>query len=140
MPLYRGEGLARRDDETTGTPLPGNHGKTPPSSSGRRGGSRRLLGGGASRLSGAGDYVIKKEAEKKKESVMDLKLDEQKLLGEFRRLHAAGKAELLDYAAFLVRKYQEVPAEEGKAPENQCRIKKQADARPEAAKEPIFTE
>lgn len=71
---------------------------------------------------------------------MDLKLDEQKLLSEFRRLHAAGKAELLDYATFLVKKYQNLPAEEANAPDNQCQLKKQPEARPEAAKEPIFTE
>ena len=71
---------------------------------------------------------------------MDLKLDEQKLLGEFRRLHAAGRAELLDYATFLVNKYRDLPAGETKTPENQCRIKNQPEARPEAAKEPIFTE
>ena len=71
---------------------------------------------------------------------MDLKLDEQKLLGDFRRLHSAGKAELLDYAAFLVKKYREITSEEEPVPENQCRLKSQPEARPEAAKEPIFTE
>lgn len=71
---------------------------------------------------------------------MDLKLDEQKLLSEFRRLHAEGKAELLDYAAFLVKKYRDVPAEEETGADNLCRLKSQPEERPEAAKEPIFTE
>jgi len=71
---------------------------------------------------------------------MDLKLDEQTLLGEFRRLHPAGKAELLDYAAFLVKKYQLRSSEEASTPDNQCRIGKPAEERPEAVKEPIFTE
>jgi hypothetical protein len=71
---------------------------------------------------------------------MDLKIDEQKLLAEYRRLNAEGKAELQDYAAFLIKKYQE-PAPEGvSATESQCPVRKQEEERPEAAKEPIFTE
>ena len=71
---------------------------------------------------------------------MSLKLDEQTLLGEFRRLDSGGKAELLDYAAFLVKKYQQRSPEEASSPDNQCRIGNRAEERPEAAKEPIFTE
>jgi hypothetical protein len=71
---------------------------------------------------------------------MDLKLDEQKLLAEFRRLNAEGKTELLDYAVFLVKKYHEAASEGHPSPENQCPIRKQEDKRPETDKEPIFTE
>jgi len=71
---------------------------------------------------------------------MELKLDEQRLLTEFRRLHADGKAELLDYAAFLVKKYAGLPTEEPSTSDNQCPIRKQDEERPEAVKEPIFTE
>jgi hypothetical protein len=71
---------------------------------------------------------------------MDLKLDEQTLLADFRHLPAEGKKELQDYAAFLVKKYQDLPAEESARPENQCSIGKGPEKRPEAAKEPIFTE
>jgi hypothetical protein len=71
---------------------------------------------------------------------MDLKLDEQKLLAEYRRLNSEGKKELQDYAAFLIKKYQELPHEEVPSVENQCPLRKQEDERPEAAKEPIFTE
>jgi hypothetical protein len=71
---------------------------------------------------------------------MDLKLDEQSLLCEFRRLDPEAKAELLDYAAFLVKKYHGRNSEEASSPENQCRINTRAEERPEAVKEPIFTE
>ncbi len=71
---------------------------------------------------------------------MDLKLDEQTLLANFRHLPAEGKKEFLDYAAFLVNKYSGQPAESGEQPANQCSLDKQPEKRPEAAKEPIFTE
>jgi hypothetical protein len=71
---------------------------------------------------------------------MTLKLDEQTLLSDFRRLHPEGKAELLDYATFLVKKYQRRGSEEAPSPDNQCRIGNRAEERPEAVKEPIFTE
>lgn len=71
---------------------------------------------------------------------MELKLDEQKLLAEFRRLNPEGKTELLDYAVFLVKKYHEMPPEEHSSPDNQCPVQKQEEERPEAVKEPIFTE
>lgn len=70
---------------------------------------------------------------------MDLKLDEQRLLGDFRRLAEAGQRELLDYAAFLVKKYRDMEGAESVTPGNQCRLEQKPD-RPEAAKEPIFTE
>jgi hypothetical protein len=71
---------------------------------------------------------------------MALNLDEQKLLAEFRRLNPEGKAELQDYAAFLIKKYQESALEEVSSTDNQCPVRKQEKERPEAAKEPIFTE
>jgi hypothetical protein len=70
---------------------------------------------------------------------MELKLDEQKLLSEFRRLNPEGKAELLDYAAFLLGKCLARDSEEQSSPDNQCPIGKQTEERP-AAKEQIFTE
>jgi hypothetical protein len=70
---------------------------------------------------------------------MDLKLDEQLLLADFRRLDPAGKKELLDYATFLVKKCRTSCAEEPATAENQCRLD-QPEERPEATREPIFTE
>jgi hypothetical protein len=70
---------------------------------------------------------------------MDLNHDEQKLLGDFRRLTSEGKAELMDYAAFLLKKYRAPATGEAAAAENQCQLDK-PEERPEAAKEPIFTE
>lgn len=71
---------------------------------------------------------------------MTLKLDEQTLLADFRRLHPEGKAELLDYATFLVRKYRKGSSTEASAPDNQCRLGNREEERPETDKEPIFTE
>jgi hypothetical protein len=70
---------------------------------------------------------------------MDLNLDEQTLLANFRRLGSEGKKELLDYAVFLQKKQRGNLAEEPDA-ENQCRLKTAPEKRPEAVKEPIFTE
>lgn len=71
---------------------------------------------------------------------MNLKLEEQQLLADFCRLDPAGKKELLDYAAFLVNKSRSSCSEEVATAENQCRLADQPVERPEAAKEPIFTE
>ena len=71
---------------------------------------------------------------------MDLKLDEQLLLADFRRLSPEGKKELLDYAAFLVKKFRSHPADVQATPGNQCRLDEQPEERPEAVEEPIFTE
>jgi hypothetical protein len=70
---------------------------------------------------------------------MELRLDEQKLLAEFRRLTPEGKNELIEFAEFLVKKYQDA-AEENPTAENQCPVPKHGEERPEAVKEPIFTE
>lgn len=71
---------------------------------------------------------------------MDLKLDEQTLLAGFQSLPPEGRKELLDYAAFLVKKHRELVPQSAEKAENQCSLGKQAEKRPEAAKEPIFTE
>ena len=70
---------------------------------------------------------------------MDLKLDEQLLVADFRRLDPAGKRELLDYAAFLVKKERTEGAGAAAQAEGQCGLDGREE-RPEAAKEPIFTE
>lgn len=70
---------------------------------------------------------------------MDLKLDEQLLVANFRQLGPDGRSELLNYAALLVKKERAGGAEEAPKAENQCRLDAEEE-RPEAAKEPIFTE
>ncbi len=69
---------------------------------------------------------------------MDLKLDEQRLISDFRRLSPPGKEELLEFVGFLLNKQRD-PQEHETAPTDQCKLDK-AEARPEAAKEPLFTE
>ncbi len=70
---------------------------------------------------------------------MDLKLDEQQLVADFRRLDPVGRKELLKYAVCLVRK-QQTASEEPASVGNQCSLEPRQEERPEAAKEPIFTE
>jgi hypothetical protein len=71
---------------------------------------------------------------------MGMKLDEQLLVADFRRLDPAGKKELMDYAAFLLKKSRSRSSDDKTAPDNQCRMGEQPEERPEAVKEPIFTE
>jgi len=71
---------------------------------------------------------------------MEMKLDEQLLVTDFRKLDPAGKKELLDYAVFLVRKQRTAPVDESPAAGNQCGLEPKEEERPEAVKEPIFTE
>jgi len=71
---------------------------------------------------------------------IDLQLEEQLLLTEFRRLDPDGKKELLDYAAFLLKKSNADATGESSKQQNQCRLKDQPQERPETVKEPIFTE
>jgi hypothetical protein len=71
---------------------------------------------------------------------MELKLDEQLLVADFRRLDPGGKKELLDYAAFLAKKQRAGAVGETAKAGNQCSLETKAEERPEAAKEPIFTE
>ena len=70
---------------------------------------------------------------------MNLTPDEQKLITEFRRLPGEVQQELLDYAAFLQKK-QNSTAEERAKTCNQCPAPHHPEERPEAKKEPIFTE
>jgi hypothetical protein len=71
---------------------------------------------------------------------MELKLDERQLLAHYHRLTQEGKKELLDFASFLAKKYHNSsPAATG-PDENQCGLNSEGELRPEAVKEPIFTE
>ena len=70
---------------------------------------------------------------------MDLTLDEQHLIANFRKLTPSGKDEMLAYADSLVRRAG-IEAQEGTTPPaNQCSIKNREE-HPEAQKVPIFTE
>ena len=69
---------------------------------------------------------------------MDLKLDEQRLVDDFRRLPPAGQEELLEFAGSLLNKYRHQGGDEHPST-GQCKLERAA-ARPEAAKEPVFTE
>lgn len=72
---------------------------------------------------------------------MTLRMDEQKLLADFRNLATDAQKELLDYATFLVKKQRSVQEREPERTESGCTCPlKQTEKRPEAAKEPIFTE
>lgn len=71
---------------------------------------------------------------------MELKLDEQLLVAEFRRLDPGGRRELLDYAAFLAKKSRAAAVSETANTGNQCSLETKTEERPEAAVEPIFTE
>lgn len=68
---------------------------------------------------------------------MDLNLDEHQLISEFRRLSPAGKQELLDFASLLQKRQGEATTDD--ASRNSCTLD-QKEERPEAAKEPLFTE
>ena len=71
---------------------------------------------------------------------MELNLDEQKLMAEYRRLPQEGKNELCDLIAHLLKKYRTLAANATPSPGNQCELGKKEELRPEAAEEPIFTE
>ncbi|GFE62318.1 hypothetical protein [Geobacter sp. AOG2] len=68
---------------------------------------------------------------------MDLTLDEQRLVAEYRRLTPAGRDELLACAATLVR--QTNAEKDGGTATDQCRLKS-TEPHPEAEKTPFFTE
>ena len=70
---------------------------------------------------------------------MDLTLDEQRLISEFRKLTPTGRDEMLAYATSLVRRAGADEQNNGTSPVNQCRLKSKED-HPEAQKTPIFTE
>ena len=71
---------------------------------------------------------------------MDLTIQEQQLLADFRRLPAQAQRELMDQLTSLKRKHQQGDESPQTQPANQCRLAGQPEKRPEAAKEPIFTE
>ena len=68
---------------------------------------------------------------------MDLTLDEQRLIAEYRRLAPAGRDDLLAYASTLLR--QANGGKDSDTATDQCRLKN-AEPHPEAEKTPIFTE
>ena len=68
---------------------------------------------------------------------MDLTLDEQRLIAEYRRMTPVGRDDLLAYASTLVR--QDSGEKKNGAATDQCRLKS-AEPHPEANKTPIFTE
>jgi hypothetical protein len=68
---------------------------------------------------------------------MDLTLDEQRLIAEYRRLTSAGRDDLLAYASMLVR--QAGDEKENGIATDQCRLKN-VEPRPETEKTPVFTE
>lgn len=70
---------------------------------------------------------------------MDLTLDEQRLIADFRKLPPSGRDELLAYAASLVRRTGAEAEKESASPANQCALKSKEE-HPEAEKTPIFTE
>jgi hypothetical protein len=70
---------------------------------------------------------------------MELSIDEQRLIAEFRKLTPSARDELLAAAASLVRgDGGESSGEDGNV-SNQCKIKER-ESLPEAEKTPIFTE
>lgn len=70
---------------------------------------------------------------------MDMKLDEQNLLAEFRRLSPVAQQEVLDYVVFLRKKHEEGGTREEPPASDRCAINS-PEERPETAKEPLFTE
>jgi len=70
---------------------------------------------------------------------MDLSLDEHRLILEFRRLCPAAQQELLDYASLLQKRQGEAPAPDTSATPTSCTLDRK-ETRPEAAREPLFTE
>jgi len=70
---------------------------------------------------------------------MDLSIDEQRLIAEFRKLTPSGRDELLAAAASLVRRAGAEDLVESGAASNQCHLKTR-EVLPEAEKSPIFTE
>ena len=70
---------------------------------------------------------------------MELTLDEQHLIAEFRKLTPSGRDEMLAYANSLARRNAAEAHNERTYPSNQCTLKSQED-HPEAQKNPIFTE
>lgn len=70
---------------------------------------------------------------------MELSLDEQRLIAEFRRLNHEGQQELLDFASLLQKGKGKAAPGDDSSTRNSCTINRKEE-RPETAKEPIFTE
>ncbi|HEX5772848.1 MAG TPA: hypothetical protein VFY07_00890 [Geomobilimonas sp.] len=70
---------------------------------------------------------------------MDLNLEEQKLLADYRQLDGGGRQELLRLASLLVKKSHVLGVDEPAPAGNQCNLPSR-EKRPETDKEPIFTE
>ena len=70
---------------------------------------------------------------------MDLTIDEQRLIAEFRKLTPSGRDELLAAASSLVRRAGTADLVETGTASNQCHLKTR-EVLPEAEKIPIFTE
>jgi len=70
---------------------------------------------------------------------MDLNLEEQKLLADYRQLDGGGRQELLRLANLLVKKSHVLGVDEPAPAGNQCNLPSR-EKRPETDKEPIFTE
>lgn len=70
---------------------------------------------------------------------MELDLDERKLLADFRRLPEAARQEVIDYVAFLGKKHDGGRAGEDRPAAGRCAVK-YGEERPEAVREPLFTE
>jgi len=70
---------------------------------------------------------------------MDLTLDEQRLIVEFRKLPPSGRDELLACASALVRRSLVEGSEEDGSATNQCAVKTR-EILPEAEKTPLITE
>jgi hypothetical protein len=70
---------------------------------------------------------------------MELTLDEQHLISEFRKLAPSDRDELLIYAAALARKGNTEDTRENGSSANQCQLKS-SSPRPETDKTPISTE
>ena len=70
---------------------------------------------------------------------MDLTIDEQRLISEFRKLPPSGKDELLACASSLVRRSGIEDSDKSVAPSNQCVVKTR-ETLPEAEKIPFITE
>jgi hypothetical protein len=70
---------------------------------------------------------------------MDLTIDEQRLIAEFRKLPPSGKDELLACVSLLARQSVVEDSRESGTASNQCAVKTR-EILPEAEKSPIITE
>jgi hypothetical protein len=71
---------------------------------------------------------------------MNLTLDEQRLLAEFRTLDETGRKELLETASNLAKRWRGQGNTDDGESAGQCQLEEPKEKRPETTKEPIFTE